>query len=305
MHFSALLGVTALTTLVSAIPLDNRDLQYGDRTAYASAWNAGHAPPQQSYAPAPGSNSPPPPPPSSGGTANNSPAKSPADQPAGSPGPGVAPKQASDKPFALDNGFPNVANPSDALTNINLAARGTLSNAPPPANPPSAQTLTSLRLVAFNELFEVYYFTELLKNITEGVPGYEFQDQRMKKKVIDHLTAVQAQEELHALNANGALNRANAGPIKACQYNAPVDNFQDAIFLASTFTDIVLGTLADISVVSESRILETVGLTLSRSPARMVTQVTSAASLLRLAKKASKMAGTVICSANCHPLYHS
>ena len=57
------------------------------------------------------------------------------------------------------------------------------------------------------------------------------------------------------LNANNALRNFNAGPIQACSYNAPVDNFHDAIFLASTFTDIVLGTLADISVVSIFRIL--------------------------------------------------
>lgn len=105
-------------------------------------------------------------------------------------------------------------------------------------------------MVAFNELFEVYYFTELLKNVTEGVKGYGFQDAALKTKVINTLTAIQAQEQLHALNANNALKRFNAGPIQACQYNAPVDNFMDAIALASTFTDVVLGTLADISVVS-------------------------------------------------------
>jgi hypothetical protein len=257
MQLSSFLGVAALTTLASAAPVaDNlRDLTYGDRTAYASAWNAGHAPPQQSYYPAPGGQGgyPPPPPPPSGGNnqpspGNNNPGSPPPDNSQGIPAP---PKQASDKPFALDNGFPTVANPSDALTKINLAARGTLSNAPPPANPPSAQTLTSLKLIAFNELFETFYFTELLKNVTEGVKGYGFQDQALKKKVIDTLVAVQAQEQLHALNANNALNRFNAGPIKACQYDAPVDNFIDAIKVASTFTDVVLGTLADVSVVSD------------------------------------------------------
>lgn len=223
MHF---LGVFALASLVSAVPLENRDFHFGDRGAYVSAYNGGAPQPSST----PSKWSPPPQP----------------DAPAG-------PKQANKKPFALDNGFPDIKNPSDALTNINLAARGTLSNAPPPARAPSAETLTSLRLVAFNELFEVFYFTELLKNITEGVPGYEFQDQAHKKKIINVLTAVQAQESLHALNANNALRNFNAGPIQACSYNAPVDNFHDAIFLASTFTDIVLGTLADISVVSGSQ----------------------------------------------------
>lgn len=221
-----LVGLLALSSLVSAVPLEGRDYHYGDRSAYASAYNAGSPPPEQLSA---GGWSPPM-----------------HDQPDAPP----APQEASDKPFSLDNGFPTVKNPSDELTNINLAARGTLSNAPPPAIAPSAETLKSLRLVAFNELFEVFFFTELLKNVTEGVAGYEFQDQALKKKTINVLTAVQAQEELHALNANNALRNFNAGPIEACSYNAPVDNFHDAIFLASTFTDIVLGTLADISVVS-------------------------------------------------------
>jgi hypothetical protein len=232
-------GLCALTSLVSAVPLDNRDYHYGDRGAYASAYNnAGSWPSQQSNAPTPSYSSAP-----ASGSAWSPPSGGQSNSPAG-------PQQASNKPFSLDNGFPTIQNPSTALTNIELAAHGTLSNAPPPANAPSAETVKSLRLIAFNEIFEVFYFTELLKNVTEGVPGYGFQDQALKQKVINELTAIQAQEELHALNANGALAHFNAGPIQPCTYNAPVDNFQDAIALASTFTDVVLGTLGDVAVVS-------------------------------------------------------
>lgn len=254
MQFTVL-GLLALTSLVSAVPLEGREFHYGDRSEYVSAYNAANPPPEQTYSPAPGGDQG-----GSGGGSSSGSDKGGSDTGGSGKGPWSppqqdhdlppAPQQASDKPFALDNGFPDIKNPSDELTDINLAARGSLSNAPPPANPPSEETLKSLRLVAFNELFEVFYFTELLKNITERVPGYEFQDQALEKKVTTVLTAVQAQEELHALNANNALRNANAGPIQACQYNAPVDNFHDAIFLASTFTDIVLGTLADISVVA-------------------------------------------------------
>lgn len=238
-------GLLGLLTVVGAAPLQERSLiaAYGDRSDYASAYNAGHpAPTNAPWSGSSGSGSSPP----SGST----PPQGSSQYQDGWQDTPVAPTQASDKPFSLTNGFPNVKNPSQQLTDINQAARGTLSNAPPPAKGPSEETLTSLRLVAFNELFEVFYFTELLSNVTNNVPGYQFQDEKYREKIIKVLTAVQAQEELHALNANGALNRFNAGPIQACQYNAPVDNFHDAIFLASTFTDVVLGTLADISVVS-------------------------------------------------------
>jgi hypothetical protein len=154
--------------------------------------------------------------------------------------------------FPLQDGFPDIANPSPELQAISEAARGTLSNAPPPAKAPGPDTITSLQLIAFNELFEVFFFTELLNRIQGGAPGFGFQDQNMKQQVLAALTAVQAQEKLHALNANGALKRAGVEPIKPCKYIFPADNFQDAIKIAATFTDVVLGTLADVSVVAGS-----------------------------------------------------
>jgi len=147
--------------------------------------------------------------------------------------------------YPLSNGFPNITNPSQQLTNIELAAQGSLSNGAPPAKV-SDDSLTSLRLIAFNELFEVAYFTELLTNITTNVEGYQIHDHNAREYIIKALTAVQAQEELHVLNANGALAHFGAEPIKPCEYNFPVSNFKDAISLASTFTDVVLGTLQDV-----------------------------------------------------------
>jgi hypothetical protein len=231
------IGLVGLANLAAAVPvLQERNLvvAYGDRSDYAAAYNAGQG----------GSGSSP------SGSSPNTHGTSPYQ--GGTQGSGTFPKIVSDKPFALDNGFPNIKNPSPELDAINQAARGTLSNAPPPAKGPSAETLTSLQLVQFNENWESYFFSDLLQNITEGVPGYEFQDQKYKEKIVNVLTAVLAQEQLHALNAGGALTRFGAGPIKPCQYIAPVSNFHDAIFLASTFTDIVMGTLADMAVVSYS-----------------------------------------------------
>jgi len=147
--------------------------------------------------------------------------------------------------FPLSNGFPNVTNPSGQLTGIEKAAHGSLPNGAPPANVTS-DTLTSLKLIAFNELAEVAFFTELISNITNKVDGYYYGDENTINTILSALTAVQAQEELHALNANGALKHFNQAPIQPCQYNFPVANLKDAIALASTFTDVVLGTLQDV-----------------------------------------------------------
>lgn len=148
--------------------------------------------------------------------------------------------------FPLANGFPNIANPSAPLTGIQLEAQGTLPNtsAPPP---PKTDSLISLGFIAFNELFEVAFFTELIQNITNNVPGYDKIDDR--DEVLSILKIVQAQEELHELNANGAFNKFTGKTIEPCEYIFPVDNFKDAIALAATFTDVVLGTLPDIQTI--------------------------------------------------------
>ncbi len=143
--------------------------------------------------------------------------------------------------FPLPDGFPNPS--AQTVTAIETAAHGSLPNGPPPPSL-TPDTLTSLRLIAFNELTEVAFFTELVANITNKVDGYTDIDDR--GSVLAALNAIVAQEELHALNANGALAHFNAGPIQPCEYSFPVSNFKDAIGLAATFTDVVLGTLQDV-----------------------------------------------------------
>ena len=69
--------------------------------------------------------------------------------------------------FPLPNRFPN-PNPA-ALEAIQLQALGTEPNGPVPASLiPS--TCTALQLIAFNEIHEVAFFTELLWNITKRRP---------------------------------------------------------------------------------------------------------------------------------------
>jgi hypothetical protein len=144
-----------------------------------------------------------------------------------------------------NDGFPN---PSDQqLRDIEIRAHGTLPNGPPP--PPgaiSAQGLINLRLIQFNENFEVAFFNSLLFNVTTNVPGFEINDAQERDIVVQALTATLAQEELHAINAGNALKSQKQDPIQPCHYVFPTTNFNDAIALAATFTDVVLGTLQDV-----------------------------------------------------------
>ena len=148
----------------------------------------------------------------------------------------------SSKNLLLSNGFPNLS--ASALTDVNNAAHGTLSNAT--GKPTfSANDLTNFQLVAFNEFFEVAFFTSLLTNITTNVPGFEIPAHLNATYILDTLIAVQAQEELHAINANTKL----PVPLKTCEYKFPTKDFNGAIALAATFTDVVLGTLQDIATI--------------------------------------------------------
>ncbi|KAJ6006138.1 hypothetical protein N7451_004082 [Penicillium sp. IBT 35674x] len=142
----------------------------------------------------------------------------------------------------LPDGLP-YPSPSE-LSLIEQAAHGTLPNGPPPAVI-SSKGITNLQLIAFNELFEVAYFHELLLNITENIDGYRFTDTGDRDFVTAALRAILAQEELHAIRANNALVHFNQKPIEPCDYVFPVQDFDTAIALASTFTDLVLGTLQD------------------------------------------------------------
>ncbi|KAJ4985745.1 sexual development protein [Stagonosporopsis vannaccii] len=144
--------------------------------------------------------------------------------------------------FPLQNGFPNPNR--DGEITIQDAAHGTLPNGPPPPAL-SAEGVTNLKLIALNELFEVAFFTELIFNVTNKVSGYDLG--MGHDYMLDSLNAIVNQEELHVLNANGALEHFNQEKIQPCKYDFPVTDFQSAIALAGTFTDVVLGTLQDVN----------------------------------------------------------
>ena len=91
--------------------------------------------------------------------------------------------------YPLQNGFPQPSN--DTLRQISVTAGGTLSNGPPPPKV-DEDTLQSFKLIAFNELFETAFFTDLIANITNHVPGYDKLDAGEEKFVLEALKAVQA-----------------------------------------------------------------------------------------------------------------
>lgn len=72
--------------------------------------------------------------------------------------------------FPLPDGFPT-PNPTQ-LAEIEKLAQGTL---PDGALPTSLKPtgVTTLKLIALNEIFEVAFFSSLLSNVTNNVPGYD------------------------------------------------------------------------------------------------------------------------------------
>lgn len=90
--------------------------------------------------------------------------------------------------FPLPNGFPFPDN--DALEQLYTTAGGNFTNAPL-APKFDDDSLTSWKLQAFNEFMEVAFFTQLISNITEGVPGYEL-DQTSKCNILKTLKTIQA-----------------------------------------------------------------------------------------------------------------
>nr|XP_018901895.1 PREDICTED: uncharacterized protein LOC109033648 [Bemisia tabaci] len=146
--------------------------------------------------------------------------------------------------FPLSDGFPDIQPGSQQEEDVFQRAHG---NYPKPNLPPLADDdVTSLQFLAFNEIFEVAYFSDFLANVTNNVTGYEIADQDLRDYVITTLQAIVAQEEVHALQANAVLMSMDLEPIQACRYVFPVSNISDAFNFASTFTDVVMGTVQTI-----------------------------------------------------------
>lgn len=150
--------------------------------------------------------------------------------------------------YPMADGFPNPS--QDQIMKIQNDAHGILSNSAPPPKL-SQEAVTSLQLIALNELFEVAYFTEFAYNISNKIQGYDMGNSH--PYMVDTLNSIVAQEKLHELSANGALAHFNQQTIQPCKYSFPVTDFRSAVLLAATFTDLVLGTLQDVAeILAES-----------------------------------------------------
>lgn len=163
----------------------------------------------------------------------------------GNGAPAAASAPGSPFAFPLSNGFPNLS--PAALQAVEVQAQGTEPNGAAPTGL-SDDDLTSFRLIAFNELFEVAFFTDLLYNVTNDVDGFCIDDPKQKDGTIRALTAIQAQEQLHAINANAILGANGQDAIQPCQYQFPSTTLSGALSFAKTFTDVVLGTLQDVQL---------------------------------------------------------
>lgn len=84
------------------------------------------------------------------------------------------------------NGFPDPD--AQQLAIINKEADGQISNAPPPSKIANSSA-TAFQLIAFNELFEVAFFSSLVQNITNNVTGFEA-PHKERKKLINVLNTV-------------------------------------------------------------------------------------------------------------------
>ncbi|KAK4695155.1 hypothetical protein P7C71_g2543, partial [Lecanoromycetidae sp. Uapishka_2] len=144
--------------------------------------------------------------------------------------------------FPLLDGFPQPN--TSQLSEIEQKAQGSLPNSLLPTSLKSTG-ITILQLIALNEIFEVAFFTQLIANITNNVTGYDATALAPLDYtyVLKSLTAVVNQEELHAAAANDILISGGQRAIAPCQYQFPVTNFTQAIALAQTLTDVVLGRL--------------------------------------------------------------
>jgi hypothetical protein len=79
----------------------------------------------------------------------------------------------------------------EQLKDISRRADGTLSNAPPPPKL-GESSKTAFQALAFGEEFEQAYFSSLLQNVTDGVPGYRHHGRFTKAELVKVLETVVA-----------------------------------------------------------------------------------------------------------------
>ena len=124
---------------------------------------------------------------------------------------------------------------------VNMAHGSTPNSALPTKLAPG--DVTTFQAIAFNEIFEVAFFSSFIDNLTQPIQGYD--NVENKDYVLETLTTVVAQEQLHYLGANAILKSVGAEQIQPCQYKFPSNTFLSAIDFTRTQTELVLGSLQD------------------------------------------------------------
>jgi hypothetical protein len=97
----------------------------------------------------------------------------------------------------IDN-FPNPN--AQQLLSTDQRAHGTLTNSTPPASV-SSDTVISLQLIAAQEQFEAAFFNQLLANVTNAEPGFQFNNTDAQTLAIDSLTAIVAVSVIATINS--------------------------------------------------------------------------------------------------------
>ena len=143
--------------------------------------------------------------------------------------------------YPLSNGFPNLGPADPAVAQIQQQAHGTLPNRAS-AMVISPESALVWEVIGFNALFEVAFFSSLLKNLTHSGPSLVL-DAAERQGVVDAITVIQAQEELNALGANAILGGAGRSPVEPCEYIFPSSTLNEALTFAITFTDLTIGML--------------------------------------------------------------
>jgi hypothetical protein len=93
---------------------------------------------------------------------------------------------------ALDLGLSNrTLNTTQCLDNIERIAHGRIPAASAPLNI-SSEGIKSLQLIAFNELFEIAFFSSLISNISSDEPGFIVRDERRRDGILRTLRRILA-----------------------------------------------------------------------------------------------------------------
>lgn len=203
-------------------------------------------------------------------------------------------------PKILPDGLPTPS-PSE-LESIEERAHGTLPNGAPPSGI-SEGGLTNLKLVAFNELFEVAFFEELITNITEKVVGYRFSNEDDYDFVLNGLKVILAVRD----------NLPSYAILEKLLTDFPLYSKRSYMFLMPTMLSLTSGSNRSSHV--STTFLSTTSIRPFSSPALLqtlfwelckmlwsgsplaVTLGCRAKSPLSLAKRANSKAGSVSCRA--------